>query len=643
LKLVRSGAIALAVGLVLVAAAAGAARAEDVSPEQQLAEKYAPIVELKTQSKACSTDGEPYRPVPADVVLGRSDVKLVDSKGGLLKTAPTAADLFGRPDDTYLDFPGSPLDPDCTYEQWADQITKGVASTAYAHVVKERRKPGRLAVQYWFYYPFNDWNNKHESDWEMVQLVFDARSASDALERAPVEIGYSQHEGAERADWGDDKLQRQGSHPVVYPGRGSHAGYFKQAIWLGHGAAEGFGCDNTTSPSHAVRPQIVLLPDAPPASADAPFAWLGFEGHWGQKAGGPNTGPTGPNTKTQWTEPISWSQDEWRKSSTEVPLHETLGLSTTSFFCGAVARGSEIYLWFLRRPFVMLGVLGAIVLFGIWLSRRTRWSPVEPYPIDEVRTAGQIYRGAGRIYLRHRWLFLGIGVVFVPLAVISALLQELASRLTSLGSLFQEMHDDPIASGVTALLFGQLSTALASIAVTAAVAHALGRIEEGDHPDALRAYGGIVPRLGSLGWAWFRIILIAGLLTITIVGIPIAVVYLVRKAVTTQACILEDLRASPALARSTELVRRHGLRVLAISALVNVTAYLLGPIVGMLVLLLSSSSLAFVNLVSSLVYAVVVPYAGIAIALLFYDLRRRKAGEEPVPVPRGQVVPTTSH
>jgi protein-S-isoprenylcysteine O-methyltransferase Ste14 len=76
---------------------------------------------------------------------------------------------------------------------------------------------------------------------------------------------------------------------------------------------------------------------------------------------------------------------------------------------------------------------------------------------------------------------------------------------------------------------------------------------------------------------------------------------------------------------------------------VNVTAYLLGPIVGLLVLLLTSSSLAFVNLVSSLVYAVVVPYASIAIALLFYDLRRRKAGEEPVPAPRGQVVPTTSH
>jgi hypothetical protein len=634
---------ALAVGLVLVAASAGAARADDSSPAQQLADKYAPVVELKTQSESCSADGEPYRPVPVDVVLGRSDVRLVDKNGGLLKTAPTAADLFRRPGDTYLDFPGSPLDAGCTYERWFDEIAKGAPSTAYAHVVTEARKPGRIALQYWFYYPFNDWNNKHESDWEMIQLVFDASTASDALSRQPEEIGYSQHQGAERADWAADKLERQGSHPVVFPGRGSHADYFKQSIWLGHGAQEGFGCDNTIAPSHAIRPQIVLLPDSPPASAEAPFAWLAYEGHWGQKASGPNKGPTGPNVKTQWTEPISWSQDEWRKSSTEVPLQSTFGPSATSFFCGAVAKGSQIYLWFLRAPLVALGVLGGIVLFGIWLSRRTRWSPIEPYPIDEVRTGGQIYRGAFRIYRRYHRLFLGIGVIFVPLAVIAVLLQELAVRLTSLGSFFKEIHDDSIASGVIALLFGQLSTALASIAVAAAVAHALGRIEQGDHPDALEAYRGIVPRLGSLGWAWFRIVLIAGLLAITIVGIPIAVVYLVRKAVTTQACILEDLRAKPALGRSTELVRRHGPRVLAISALVNVTAYLLGPIAGVLVLFLTSSSLAFVNLVSSIVYAVVVPYAGIAIALLFYDLRRREAGEEPVLAPRGHVVPTPSH
>ena len=37
-----------------------------------------------------------------------------------------------------------------------------------------RRIPGKLAVQYWFYYTFNDFTDKHESDWEMAQVDFDA-------------------------------------------------------------------------------------------------------------------------------------------------------------------------------------------------------------------------------------------------------------------------------------------------------------------------------------------------------------------------------------------------------------------------------------------------------------------------------------
>jgi hypothetical protein len=635
---------AAGIALLLALAVVGAGRAGAVaSPEQQLAQRYAPVVALKQQSEQCSSDGEPYRPVPVDVVLGRADVRLEDAYGRLIAQAPTAADLYGRGEDTYLDFPGSPLDPGCSYEQWVDEIAADEPTTAYARVVTEPGKPGRLALQYWLYYPFNDWNNKHESDWEMIQLMFDASSASDALKRSPTEVGYSQHEGAERAAWDDSKLEKKGLHPVVYPGRGSHANYFVQSVWLGHSAQEGFGCDNTTAPSRMVQTQAVLMPAIAPASSSDRFAWLAYGGHWGQKEHGPNTGPTGPNTKAQWNEPVTWSDEEWRDGSTEVPLQSTLGPSATGFFCGAVAFGSSIYLRFLRTPWLVLGVLVAIVLLGIWLSRRTRWSPAEPFPIDEARTGGQIYRAAFRIYGRHRLLFLGIGVIFVPLAVVTALVQELLDRFTGIGTFLRTTASDPIVQGATALLFGQLSTILASITVSAAVAFTMARIQEGGRPDALAAFRGVWPRAGSLGLAWLRIIVVAALLTITIVGIPIAIFYLVRKAVVTQACVVEDLHARQALARSSELVRRHGLRVLAIAALVNVTAYLLGPIAGVLVLFLTSSSLGVINLISSLVYAVVVPYAGIAITLLFYDLRRRRAGEQPAAVPSGRVAPTASH
>ena len=617
---------------VVVSTAAAAA-----SPEQQLADRYAPVVAVKQQSEPCSSDGEPYRPVPVDPVFARSDVRLVDASGRLIRTAPTAADLYGRDDQTYLDLPGSPLDPGCRYEQWADEVFGGKPTTAYAHVVAQ---PGKLALQYWLYYPFNDWNNKHESDWEMVQLMFDASTVQEALERRPTEVGYSQHEGAERASWDDDKLEKKGTHPVVFPGRGSHANYFEQAVWLGHSAQEGFGCDNTTSPSRKVQTQAVLFPDQPPATATAPFAWLAFGGHWGQKESGPNTGPTGPNTKQQWTEPVSWVDDKWRDSSTKVPSGSTLGVSATSFFCAAVATGSELYLEFLRTPWFVLGALAAVTLLGVWLSRRTAWSPHEPFPIDRARSGGQIYRAAFKLYRRYRLLFIGIGLIFVPLSAIGVLLQQVLTRTTGVGTFLDETQTDPIVSGICALLFGELSAIFAGIAVTAAVACALGKIHDGEQPDALAAFRGIVPRLGSLGWAWFRVILVAGLLAVTIVGIPLAVVYLVRKAVLSQACVLEDFHATPALRRSSELVSGHGLRVLAISALVNVTAFLLGPIAGVAVLFLTSGSLSLINLISSLVYAFVVPYAAIAMTLLFYDLRRRQAGEQPAAL---QASPRAGH
>jgi hypothetical protein len=355
----------LAVALFVAVVCGGPVAAAASSPEQELADRYAPVVALKQQPEPCSSGGEPYRPVAVDPLFGRSDVRLVDSNGRLIRTAPAAADLYGRSDRTYLDFPGSPLDPGCTYEQWAGRLFAGKPTAAYAHVVTEPGKPGKLALQYWLYYPFNDWNNKHESDWEMIQLMFDASTASEALERSPTEVGYSQHEGAERAAWDDDKLQKRAAHPIVFPGRGSHANYFEQSVWLGHSAQEGFGCDNTTAPSRMVQTQAVLFPDAAPSSAAAPFAWLAYGGHWGQKEHGPNTGPTGPNTKQQWTEPVSWSEDEWRDGSTKVPSGGTIGVSATSFFCGAVAKGSQLYLEFLRTPWFVVGALAAVTLLGV--------------------------------------------------------------------------------------------------------------------------------------------------------------------------------------------------------------------------------------------------------------------------------------
>ena len=108
------------------------------------------------------------------------------------------------------------------------------------------------------------------------------------------------------------------------------------------------------------------------------------------------------------------------------------------------------------------------------------------------------------------------------------------------------------------------------------------------------------------------------------IGIPFAIVYLIRKAVTLQSIVIEERGSTSGLKRSGDLVRGHELRVLAIAGLVNGTVAILGPIIGVAMMFVTPASLSLINLVSSLVYVFVLPAVGIVMALLFFDLRIRK-------------------
>ena len=219
LLVIRVRGLALLPVLLLAALVAAPSAAADLADEQALAERYAPIVRLVEQQDVCSY-GEPFIPTDIDLLLDEETVALRGpwNVTDLVKIAPTADDLVKR-FEYHLDFPGNALNPGCDYNRWAKRLTRGSKPVVYAHVVGEDGFPGKLALQYWFFYPFNDFNNTHEGDWEMIQLLFDAPDARAALETEPVEVGYSSHEGAERAAWDDEKLELVGDRPVVYPGR----------------------------------------------------------------------------------------------------------------------------------------------------------------------------------------------------------------------------------------------------------------------------------------------------------------------------------------------------------------------------------------------------------------------------------------
>ncbi|MGH8866979.1 MAG: Vps62-related protein, partial [Actinomycetes bacterium] len=361
---------------------------------QRLAERYAPVIVLRRHDGLCGSPGEQYAPMTVEPLLGNPEVALRQVGNGdpVMRWAPTARDLYGRGQGVYLDLPGDSLRPGCLFAGDSARYTPLSRSAVYAHVVQQADRPGFLAVQYWLFWYYNDWNDKREGDWEFVQVLFRASSVEDALASSPDSAGYAQHTGGEVSAWTSEKMERDGTHAVVYSSEDSHASYVEPALFLGRGSSEGFGCDNTQAPSTRLRPRVVLLPDAA-SGPDDPFAWLAFQGRWGERQHSPNNGPTGPATKPRWHEPVTW-QDGLRDSSFAMPGGSETAPAIIGTFCTVVGWGSVIFTDFVASPARVLTVFVVLGLLLVVLLRRTSWRRVPPLPVVSRRRAGEIARAA---------------------------------------------------------------------------------------------------------------------------------------------------------------------------------------------------------------------------------------------------------
>ena len=637
----------LLAALFLLVATAPAARAQAgagapaASPEEiALAQKYSPVVKLREQPDSCE-GGVPYEPIDIDLLLGNDDVALRGpwDRTNLVTVGPTAADLARGLWEYHLDFPGDTLDPGCTFEEWEQRLQAGHEPATYAHITTEAAYPGTLALQYWFYYVFNDWNNAHEGDWEMIQIVFDASTPAQALAGTPTEVGYSQHSSAERATWGDDKLELvDGTHPVVYPAAGSQANFFESRLYLMRSQAEGVGCDNTLGPSKTVTPVVETVPSAPADYLRA-YPWLGFEGRWGEKQRSFFNGPTGPNLKTQWTEPITWSKESWRAKSFDVPAGGAVGTRATDYFCGSVEFGSEVLRQVKLHPGRAVAVLGGLAVLLMWALSRTRWEPVSPLRLGRRRAWGQMLSASGRMLVARPRVFLGIGLLFVPLGIVITLLQWLVFQVAFLAPLVDEAGERN--AFVDALVFGLglAFTVLGFAVVQAATARALVEIDAGRPVTALSAYRSVLPRLRSLIPALVILAVVQIVLDLTLVLLPVAVFILVRWSMVGVVAAVEGGSPIALLRRSGALARGHWWRVASVALGVTAVALLVGPAVGILFLLITGAAFDLVNLIAALVYVTALPFAAMAMAYLYYDLRVRHELEPAVDRAHGDLPP----
>ena len=612
--------LARAILVALPALALTPAAAAAVAQEAALAERYAPVVRLVADTGSCEPD-KPYQPIDVNVLFGEPTVALTGPwSSDVVKIAPEAKDLGARLFGYHLDFPGNALRPGCDYLDWESRLTEGKTPTVYAHVVTDPEHSGTLALQYWLFYVFNDWNNLHEGDWEMIQLVFDAPTAEEALGTEPVEVGYSQHEGAEEADWGDDKLElADGTHPVVHPADGSHANFYGEALYLGRSASEGVGCDDTRGPTFDVHPAVQTIPSAQP-DAVREFPWIGFPGRWGEQRPSFFNGPTGPNAKDQWTHPIEWSQD-WRDRSYTVPGSTIFGQSATGFFCGAVAHGSTALVRLVDHPLGFGLVVAALALIVLILVARATWRPNAPLRLAHRRAWGQILAASARMYGRRIPLFLGLGVLLVPISLLTTLLQAVVLHATSIFGI-QTGGESGLAAFV-ALAVGTALTLLGLGLVQAATARALVVLDEGGDVSVVDAYrlafDSVVPLFGALLLA----VLAVSLLASTFFLVPIAVWLAGRWALAVPAVELEEARALGALRRSGELVRGRWLKVASLIVAGGAVVLLVGPLLGVLLILVTDAPFWLVNVVAGGVYAVTMPFVALTTAYVYFDARVR--------------------
>lgn len=622
-RALRLAPLLAAVGLLGLPGAANAS-----GPAQRLVDAYAPIAMLREeQEPPCETSAEQYEPTSVSAVLSNPAVTLnrIDPDGGdetPITRAPTARDIAGKGADYYLNLPGDPVGDTCVYARDFIKLKRAgkAPPTVYAHIAHQVDRSG-LAVQYWFFWYFNQFNDLHEGDWEGMQIAFEASTPRRALAEGPSEVVLFQHAGGERADWEDAKVEKEGTHPIVYPAAGSHATFYDSAVYIENGqGGSGVGCDNTSEPLREVTPRPVLVPTFPTATGH--FKWLTYFGHWGQKEPGFNNGPTGPLTKTQWLEPFTWMEGQ-RTTSPRLPGGSIVGSTVTSAFCGAVSAVTDVINTESRSRLAAIAMVTIPLLLLALFVGATKWGPVDLTELRRRRAFGQIVRAARQLYERHWRTMVPIGLS--ALAAIGA--------VRGLSALAASGHGVDSATGRSGAHLALADTVesigqpIAGAIVTAVVIVAVRLLVETGTMGFLDSWRGMLRRFWRVVFGQLLASLGVLALAITVIGIPFAVWKYVGWQFVQQEILFEDKKIREAFRSSSNLVRGRWWRTVRVAGFFWLLSVVSGPVLGF-ALIFTSLSLFWINAIGSIVFALLVPYVALGRTLLYFDLQAR-AEEEP--------------
>jgi hypothetical protein len=227
-----------------------------------LAQQFAPTLRFSA--------AEHYRPLAVQDYLAHAVLKTGTPGHGLTtQSRPTPFTLPTAPAPTYLDVRNAePRVHASQYRVLEQQLEAARRPTVYWRLVREP-STGRLAIEYWFFYLYNDFVDRHEADWEGVTVF--------VKDGAAIGVTYSQHQGRTWRAW---PTTAPDDHPVAYVAAGSHANYplpgrFRVKVCYTIGFRR---CTTTTQRDNAVGDGSTLASDSYDLHE---LGGAGYTGSWG--------------------------------------------------------------------------------------------------------------------------------------------------------------------------------------------------------------------------------------------------------------------------------------------------------------------------------------------------------------------------
>jgi hypothetical protein len=457
------------------------------------------------------------------------------------------------------------------------------------------------------WYTFNDWNNTHEGDWEMVQVVFETTSIAEALTMDPIVVGYAQHGGGELADWDDDKIHRTDGHLVAFPAAGSHGTFYGSETYIGWGEdGSGFGCDLTTSPQKQFEMSVVVVPDQ--IDPAGPFAWLLFGGRWGERAPSIWDGPLGPNVNRRWSDPFTATRF-WRSTSLAIPSTTMAGPNATRLFCSLTKHGSVFVTRIVVHPLRLL--VAVLVILGLiaWLVK-TCWS--------------QIF-AAWRVFYQDWRVYLTIGLATIPISILFNIIDVWSRSHPPIEFLIRWFNDTAGARLSVALALGGIQQFFIIVLVAPPVIRTLEDRLHGNNPTFISSVRRSARYMLPVALTLLIALVFVGLLSITLLLIPIAIFFSVAWQFIAQVVTYEDqFQPFDVLRRSRQVGSRDWWYALKTSLVFQGLLWVPGPLVGALLLIFGRAGVDFANFFSGVVYALTIPLAVLGITLAYLRMREMR-------------------